>query len=56
VRIAEVTAIPEDKRADLDYLRAACSLAHIYAKAGLPPPQLDLPLQAKEPQPARGGV
>jgi hypothetical protein len=37
-RIAFVTAIPADKRGDLDWLRAACSLAHVYAKAGRAPP------------------
>jgi hypothetical protein len=37
-RIAEVTAIPADKRGDLDWLRAACSLAHTYAKVGRAPP------------------
>ena len=36
--IARVTAIPENKRGDLDWLRAACSLAHIYATAGRAPP------------------
>jgi hypothetical protein len=41
-RIVEVTAIPEDRRHDLDWLRAACSLAHSYAKAGrAPPPEVD---------------
>ena len=34
-RIAEVTLVPFDKRADLDFLRSAVSLAHSYAKAGL---------------------
>ena len=37
-RIAEVTAIPEDKRHDLDWLRAACMLAHSYATTGRSPP------------------
>jgi hypothetical protein len=36
--IARVTAIPADKRGDLDWLRAACSLAHTYARAGRAPP------------------
>jgi hypothetical protein len=36
--IVRVTDIPADKRADLDWLRAACSLAHTYAKAGRAPP------------------
>jgi hypothetical protein len=36
--ITRVTAIPANKRGDLDWLRAACSLAHVYAKAGRAPP------------------
>ena len=42
-RIAFVTAIPADKRGDLDWLRAACSLAHAYALAGRAPALDDPP-------------
>lgn len=34
-RIEEVTAIPADKRADVDHMRAAVMLARSYASAGL---------------------
>lgn len=36
-RIREVTTIPEKKRNDLDFLRAATMLAHVYAGAALAP-------------------
>ena len=36
-RIQEVTTIPENKRSDLDFLRAAVMLAHVYAGAALAP-------------------
>lgn len=54
-RIAFVTAIPIDKRSDLDWLRAACSLAHIYARAGRAPALDDLiPTEAAGGPPAVG--
>jgi len=34
-RIAEATLVPDNRRGDLDYLRAAVSLAHVYARAAL---------------------
>lgn len=36
-RISEATTIPEDKRGDVDFLRAAVMLAHVYAGAALSP-------------------
>jgi hypothetical protein len=52
LRIADVTAIPADKRADLDFMRSAVSVARAYARGALdgkepptPPPlegQLEL--------------
>ena len=36
-RIIDATAIPAAKRADLDWLRSACSLAHGYARSALAP-------------------
>ena len=42
-RTTAVTAIPADKRGDLDWLRAACSLAHTYAIAGRAPALDDPP-------------
>jgi hypothetical protein len=49
-RIEETTVIPAERRSDINYLRAAVMLAHVYAKAGLlerkprgaPEGQLDL--------------
>lgn len=43
-RIAFVTEIPIDQRGDLNWLRSACSLAHIYALAGRTPPPDDTPV------------
>ena len=40
-RIVQVTEIPPERRNDLDWLRAACSLARTYAKAGRAPPEPD---------------
>lgn len=50
--IARVTAIPADKRSDLDWLRAACSLAHTYATAGRTPPPENVDESAEAPPPA----
>lgn len=39
--IADVTAIPHEMKNNVDFLRSACSLAHIYARAGRAPPPND---------------
>jgi hypothetical protein len=39
-RVAENTAMPADKRGDLNWLRVSVSLAHNFALAGLGPRRL----------------
>lgn len=51
--IERVTTIPDEKVNDIDWLRIACSLAHIYAAAALSPQpsegQADLLIQGLLP-------
>ena len=47
-RITAITAIPEDKRSDLDWLRSVCMLAHTYATAGRLPALDDPPGQGPQ--------